>query len=223
MLYLNNYHLFNESKEVSSKPVRSERLLTQAQKESTSSEDVNIKKSDILPAILFTDIVGSSEMWSEDSFKMMQQLKEHHELVVSLSEKNKGWVVKTIGDAFMIYFEASKDSLNAALRFSKELILKEKKYELRIGICQGMMQEETYRIQKVNLKDFYGNPVNTASRMESKVAGGPGIVAFTTEGDISTKQIERLNSEIGQLFKVDLSKYDLKGAQTNKAFKIKIK
>ena len=219
MQYLDRYNSFNEANEEKGKnnPVRSERLLNQAQRETGDVEDVNVQKTDILPTILFTDVVGSSKLWSDDPKTMMEQLKEHHKLVNSLSAKNNGWIVKTIGDAFMVYFEPSRDSLENALRFAKDLISNEKKYQLRIGACQGQMQEETYRIQKVDLKDFYGNPVNTSSRMESKVAGEAGVVAFTSMKDLSSNQLNNINSKIGKVMSVDLSEYDLRGATAKKA------
>lgn len=225
MQYLDKYNSFNEANDPkdNDKPVRSERLLTQAQRESGDVEDVNVQKTDILPTILFTDVVGSSKMWSDDPKTMMEQLKEHHKLVNTLSAKNNGWIVKTIGDAFMVYFEPSKDSLENALRFAKDLISNEKKYQLRIGACQGQMQEETYRIQKVDLKDFYGNPVNTSSRMESKVAGEAGVVAFTSMKDLGSNQLNSINKNIGKVTSVDLSQYDLRGASAKKAYKIKVK
>lgn len=225
MQYLDRYNSFNEANEEKDKnnPVRSERLLNQAQRETGDVEDVNVQKTDILPTILFTDVVGSSKLWSDDPKTMMEQLKEHHKLVNSLSAKNNGWIVKTIGDAFMVYFEPSSDSLENALRFAKDLIANEKKYQLRIGACQGQMQEETYRIQKVDLKDFYGNPVNTSSRMESKVAGEAGVVAFTSMKDLSSNQLNNINSKIGKVMSVDLSEYDLRGATAKKAYRIKLK
>jgi class 3 adenylate cyclase len=227
MNYLYKYYKFNESeeKENNSKdnPKRSERLLSQAQKES----DFNVEKTGNQPTILFTDVVGSSDMWSNDAVTMMAQLKGHHELVQSLCDKNEGWIVKTIGDAFMVYFEPSEDSLLKGLRFSKQLILNEKNYELRIGVCKGYMQEETYRIQKVNLKDFYGNPVNTASRMESVIAGdvkGVGRkIAFSSISGVSEKELNSFKKEIGEVEEVNLKNYNLKGATTKQAFLMKIK
>ena len=121
----------------------------------------------------------------------------------------------------MVYFEQSDYSLFNAIKFSKELILSEKAYNLRVGICQGHMDEKTYSIQKVELKDFFGNAVNSASRMESKVAEVGGTIAFS-----SLKPIENQMSKIqtlGRIKKVDLSKYDLRGATVEKAYKIKVK
>ncbi len=223
MKYLNSWNKINEAdkpEENKDNPKRSERLLTQAQKEHEDTPELK-EKSGPMPSMVFTDVVGSSKMWSDDPVTMVKQLESHHKLVNSLAEANKGWIVKTIGDAFMVYFESSEDSLFNAIKFSKDLILSEKSYNLRVGVCQGMMDTKTYRIQKVDLKDFFGNAVNAASRMESKVCEVGGTIAFC-----STKGIEnKLNKikNLGKIDSVDLSKYDLRGATMDKAYKMKIK
>jgi hypothetical protein len=78
----------------------------------------------------------------------------YYQKINTTAEKYKGWIVKTIGDAFMVYFEKSEDSLFNAIKFSKEVILSEKSYNLRVGVCQGHMDQKTYRLQKFDLKDF---------------------------------------------------------------------
>jgi class 3 adenylate cyclase len=200
--------------------VRSERVLTQAQKE--YKENPNIQKNTSpMPSIVFTDVVGSSKMWSDDPITMIGQLEAHHKLVDTLAQKNNGWIVKTIGDAFMVYFEPSESSLYNAIKFSKELILTEKAYNLRVGVCQGHMDEKTYSIQKVELRDFFGNAVNSASRMESKVSEVGGTIAFCSLKPIENKMVKI--KSLGEIEKIDLSKYNLRGATVEKAYKIKVK
>ena len=225
MKHLKVYKVYeaDEQKSVENKtdaPVKSERLTTQAQKEYKEGPELQ-KKSGPVPTMVFSDVVGSSKMWSDDPVTMIGQLEAHHKLVDSLASKNKGWIVKTIGDAFMVYFEPSEYSLFNAIKFSKELILNEKAYGLRVGVCEGHMDEKTYSIQKVELRDFFGNAVNAASRMESKVSEVGGTIAFC-----SLKPIDNRMSKIqtlGKVEKVDLSKYDLRGAKVEKAYKIKVK
>ena len=186
MKHLKVYKVYeaDEQKSVENKtdaPVKSERLTTQAQKEYKEGPELQ-KKSGPVPTMVFSDVVGSSKMWSDDPVTMIGQLEAHHKLVDSLASKNNGWIVKTIGDAFMVYFEPSEYSLFNAIKFSKELILNEKAYGLRVGVCEGHMDEKTYSIQKVELRDFFGNAET-----------------------------------------VDLSKYYLRGAKVEKAYKIKVK
>ena len=64
-------------------------------------------------------------MWADDPISMMKQLEYHHKIIESISEKNNGWIVKTIGDAFMVYFEPGAESLTNALNCAKEIILSE--------------------------------------------------------------------------------------------------
>lgn len=227
MKHINKYNSFKlneaeEAQKVESKedPKRSERLTTQAQKEYKEKPELQ-QKSGPVPAMVFTDVVGSSKMWSDDPITMVGQLETHHKLVDALALKNKGWIVKTIGDAFMVYFEPSEDSLFNAIKFSKELILGEKAYGLRVGVCQGHMDEKTYSIQKVDLKDFFGNAVNSASRMESKVSEVGGTIAFCSLNPIENK-MGKIKT-LGKVDNVDLSKYDLRGAKVEKAYKMKVK
>jgi class 3 adenylate cyclase len=204
-------------------PKRSERVLTQAQKNHEESPETNGKgSSSVMSAMVFTDVVGSSKLWSDDPYTMARQLEEHHKLVDELSGKYKGWIVKTIGDAFMVYFEPSSESLINALRFSKEIIKQEIKYNLRVGICSGNMEEKTYKIQNVNLRDFFGNAVNTASRMESKVSEAGGM-AFTSVKPISQNVIANIEEQIGRVSIIPGEDLDLKGVTIDKAYKIQIK
>ena len=204
-------------------PKRSERVLTQAQKNHEESPETNgASSTSKMSAMVFTDVVGSSKLWSDDPYTMAIQLEEHHKLVDTLSGKYKGWIVKTIGDAFMVYFEPSSESLLNALRFSKEIIKQEIKYNLRVGVCLGNMEEKTYKIQNVNLRDFFGNAVNTASRMESKVSESGGV-AFTSVKPISQNLIANIEEQIGRVSIIPGEDLDLKGVTIDKAYKIQIK
>jgi class 3 adenylate cyclase len=219
MKYLNKWNQIFEA--VSDENVkRSERLLSQAQREYEDTPELR-EKDGPMPTMVFTDVVGSSKMWSDDAITMSKQLEGHHKLVDSLADDNNGWIVKTIGDAFMVYFEPSENSLYNAMKFAKDLIIREKAYNLRIGICEGMMDQKTYRIQKVDLKDFFGNTVNTASRMESKVAEVGGTIAFCSTKSLENKLV-RIKT-LGEVKEVELSRYDLRGARISKAYKMKVK
>ena len=223
MQFIDNFKLF-ESTITQDPRIRSERLLTQAQIEYPKIESL-LEDNEFtnVPTIVFTDIVGSSEMWSSDPVEMMKQLKSHHELVNRVSKENNGWIVKTIGDAFMLYFEPGPESLISALKCAKEIITQEQTYSLRIGACEGKVNEQFYEIQKVKLKDFYGTPVNAASRLESKIAE-KGCIAFSsTSKRLGQKFSAFIDKKVAQTDEVDLSKYNLKGVTLQSAFLTKIK
>jgi hypothetical protein len=84
------------------------------------------------------------------------------------------------------------------------------------------MEEKTYKIQNVNLRDFFGNAVNTASRMESKVSESGGV-AFTSVKPISQNLIANIEEQIGRVSIIPGEDLDLKGVTIDKAYKIQIK
>ena len=208
MNIISRFGLFEANETENETPKRSGRLLTDAQRHYEESKDED--QSGPSPAMLFTDVVGSSKMWSDDPKTMDDQITKHFEIMDGLARKRGGFVVKTIGDAFMIYFPKSEKSLETAVEFAIE-VLKTETLPLRIGICTGKMKAKKCRIQNVELIDFFGDVVNTASRMESKVAEKGGI-AFTSVDDI-TAQSESISKKYGKslikLYKNELP--DLKG------------
>lgn len=151
----------------------------------------NVEGKNKPKTIVFTDVVQSSKLWSDDPITMDKQLSEHFKLVDGIAKKYNGFVVKTIGDAFMVYFE-SNESILDAIKFSI-MVLKKEKLNLRVGISSGDMEERTYNIQNSNLRDFFGNTVNSASRLESKVSQ-PGGFAFAYESisDELSEKVKKL-------------------------------
>lgn len=217
MKWINEFKIF-EANENGDSPKRSDRLLTDAQR--NHEED----KSEVVvgpsPAMLFTDVVGSSKMWSEDPKTMDLQLNKHFELMDKLARRHGGFVVKTIGDAFMVYFEKNEKSLENAIDFAVEVI-KSEKLKLRIGICSGKMIAKNCKIQNVQLLDFFGDVVNTASRMESKVSEEGGI-AFTSVDDID-EQIKSISKKYKNLVKIEGSNIpDLKGVKVPFVYKLRL-
>ena len=217
MKWINEFKIFEASEEGAS-PKRSDRLLTDAQR--NHEEDKSEVAAGPSPAMLFTDVVGSSKMWSEDPKTMDIQLNKHFELMDGLARKHGGFVVKTIGDAFMIYFEKNEKSLENAVDFAVE-VTKSEKLKLRIGICSGKMIAKNCKIQNVQLLDFFGDVVNTASRMESKVSEEGGV-AFTSVDDIS-EQMKSISKKYKNLVKIEGSNIpDLKGVKVPFAYKLRL-
>ena len=222
MKWINDFKIFEDS--ISSKRTRknnrrgrSGRLLTDEQK--YYSQNQVEETNGPTPAMLFTDVVGSSKMWSEDPQTMSIQLDKHFKVMDNLARKYGGFVVKTIGDAFMIYFSKSENSLEKAVDFAVE-VLKTEELPLRIGICSGNLTAKKCKIQNVELLDFFGDVVNTASRMESKVAESGGI-AFTSVDNIEN-QVESLSKKY-TLVKIEGSGIpDLKGVKIDFAYKLRL-
>ena len=157
-----------------------------------------INNSKVLGTYLFTDIVGSSKLWKKYKNKMFLALKKHNQLIYKVAKKYDGLIVKTIGDAFYIAFHEKKGkkpsfirAIRFALKIQKQLAKKpiflqgsgsrsqNGRIKLRIGMCYGKAFKQYEKFQGKKMVDFYGAVINTASRMESKVAKqGEVVIAF---------------------------------------------
>jgi len=144
--------------------------------------------------ILFTDIVGSSLLWKEHEKQMYNSIEKQEALFSTIAKKNKGLVIKTIGDAFMIHFEDLKSAILFSIEMQKSLKAKPikiggKKLEVRCGFSYGPLLKKVNDIQKCIVDDFYGNTVNTSSRMESKVSDIGGF-AFSSLSKFDEKTVK---------------------------------
>src|SRR5205085_11599565 len=71
---------------------------------------------------LFTDIEGSSKLWERCPESMQAALARHDRLLRDAIEKQRGYVFKTMGDAFCAAFPTAHDALNAALNAQLALL-----------------------------------------------------------------------------------------------------
>ncbi len=141
--------------------------------------------------ILFNDIVKSSMLWKKYKHLMFEKLLELNKIIHKLSKKHNGFIVKIIGDSYFMTF----DNIENAILFNIDLIMllndkplkfnKNDKIILRSGLCFGNVNEYKYMIQNCKFVDYFGNVVNSASRMESKVSKtngfAIGLIKYNTD------------------------------------------
>ena len=161
---------------------------------------------------MFTDIVKSSVLWSKYPNKMNTALKTHEKLIYKLVKKYGGIIIKTIGDAVMVFFKNDfKNGILCALEIQYELTVnpiylsKEENIfiELRIGLCYGPANMHNVVYQGITLKDYFGNSVNTASRMESKVSQkGSVAVCFIEKQDEGFSFLNNISNQYDLTIKV---------------------
>jgi hypothetical protein len=136
--------------------------------------------------ILFNDIKGSSKLWEEYGSKMFKTVKKLYNIMnKNIKEyKNKAKIIKMLGDSFMIVFNNIKDAIDFSMKINQHLLSnkglfldenKKHRLELRTGICYGEVNLFKTKVQGFLLDDYFGNVVNTASRMESKISEINGI------------------------------------------------
>lgn len=145
--------------------------------------------------ILLTDIKGFTSKTSVSSrFETIELLKKHREIVVPVIEKNRGRVVKNIGDAFLAVFESPTDAVLCGIEIQD--VLKKynedrssgEKIEIGIAINSG-------EVAVSQDGDVFGDAVNITARLESIAEAGQ--VFFTEAVYLSMNKNEVPSSEIG--------------------------
>ena len=177
-------------------------------------------------ALVFNDIVGSSKLWKKHPKLMFKKVQELIKLIKKYSEKNNGQIVKMIGDSFMVSFNKFEDAIDFALDFVYYLndnpmkLAKGEFITFRTGICYGKVNKFQYNVQDCAMTDYFGNVVNTASRMESKVShpGGFAVgVLHNNKKDIP--KIIKLLKEHDEYFDIKVRKYGKCNVQSLNRFK----
>jgi predicted ATPase/class 3 adenylate cyclase len=125
---------------------------------------------------LFTDIEGSTKMWERHPQAMQAALARHDELLRWAIVKRRGYVFKTVGDAFCAAFPTSPEALEAALE-AQRLLLKERWGEsnplrVRMALHMGAAEERE--------GDYFGPPVNRVARLLSAAHGGQVLLSLPT-------------------------------------------
>ncbi len=113
-------------------------------------------------AIMFTDMVGSTEMTTRLGDTMAMELLKAHDAIIRRSlEQHGGSEVKHLGDGIMASFGDVPASVACAVKIQEEFVSFNKKGEIpirvRIGIHAGVPIEES--------DDLFGSAVQMAARI----------------------------------------------------------
>ena len=137
-----------------------------------------MSRSRQLAAIMFTDIVGYTEIMDDDEQTALRLLRKNRYLQRPIIEKHRGRWLKEIGDGIL----ASFDSVTEAVAAASEIQQKCREIDelkLRIGIHQGEVIFED--------GDVFGSGVNIASRIESLAPIGGILVSDAVHKNMLNK------------------------------------
>jgi class 3 adenylate cyclase len=115
---------------------------------------------------MFTDIVGYSKQMGANEAAMVKKLAIHNEIMRGQIVRNRGTVIKTIGDAFMVRFRSAESAVQCAMDCQKAIgeynksKTAEEQFHIRIGVHMGEVIHTT--------NDVFGEGVNIAARIEPK-------------------------------------------------------
>jgi class 3 adenylate cyclase len=140
--------------------------------------------------LVFTDVVGSTRMYSETGdARAFRLVHDHFEALREVIALRRGAIVKTIGDAVMAVFGDPRDAVEAALQFGAAAA----PLRLRIGMHRG----PCIAVRSNDRLDYFGASVNLASRvghaagpdeilMTAAVADDPRVADVLPEGERGT-------------------------------------
>lgn len=123
--------------------------------------------------LMFTDIEGSTRRWDQYQDIFNSALHRHNDLMERAVSSNRGYVVKTIGDSYMVAFSEPLDAALCALDMQR---LIEAGSFNEVGGMRIRIGFHTADIEPQG-GDYYGPPVNHAARIEASAHGGQIVLS----------------------------------------------
>src|SRR5262245_49389234 len=119
-----------------------------------------------LAAIMFTDIVGFSRQMGANEARMLRLLEVHNHVIEQAVAAQRGHVIKTAGDGFLVEFPSVVHAVQCAQQIQTQLRAhngekaKDEQIHLRIGVHLGDIVVQPNG-------DVLGDGVNVASRLQT--------------------------------------------------------
>jgi class 3 adenylate cyclase len=143
-----------------------------------------VGRPNALRTILFTDIVGHTEMMQRlGDARGRDVLREHERITRETLKAHGGAEVKTMGDGFMASFGSVTSAMECAIAlqraFASHTESMPEPLHVRVGLNAGEPIEED--------GDLFGATVILASRIAAKAGAGEILVPDTVRGLLSGK------------------------------------
>ncbi len=159
-------------------------------------------------ALLFTDVVGSTELYYKiGDTAAFEKVRESFLLIGEVTKRHEGILVKTIGDATMFAFSSAEAALKAAIEIQQANRGRDMKLRasLHYGPCLSVGTKDG--------QDFFGDTVNICAKFQSEAEAGQLVFEAGLRHEISPafwqsweKQLEKipfvLKGESGRKFEL---------------------
>ncbi len=123
--------------------------------------------------LLFTDLKGSTEMYENIGDVAAYRLaQDHFELLGEAIRRNRGSIVKTMGDAVMATFADPADGLAASVDMLKSMEDFHIKDLPQLGLKIGLHEGPALAIDNEGKLDYFGQTVNIAARVQGLASAG---------------------------------------------------
>lgn len=138
---------------------------------------------------LFTDIEGSTQRWEGHRDAMKAAVARHEQIMSAAMTQHRGYVFKTVGDAFCVAFPTAPDALAAAADAQLSLVHEDfsavEGLRVRMGLHTGYAEERN--------ADYFGPTVNRVARLVSIGHGGQILLSQVTY-DLARTELPRHGS-----------------------------
>jgi class 3 adenylate cyclase len=141
-------------------------------------------QSSAFRTVLFTDLVGHTEMMQRlGDDKGRDVLREHERITREVLKENGGTEVKTMGDGFMASFTSVQKAVECSIALQRAFDVHNQSQaepmSVRVGLNAGEPIEED--------GDLFGSTVILAARVAAKAAGGEILASDVMRGLCSGK------------------------------------
>ena len=135
--------------------------------------------------ILFTDVVGHTEMMQRlGDEKGRELLREHERTTREVLKSHGGTEVKTMGDGFMASFGSSTRALECAIALQRAFEERNETAEEAVRVRVGLNAGEPIAEED----DLFGTAVILAARIAAKAEGGEILTSETVRGLVAGKK-----------------------------------
>ncbi|KAL3944537.1 MAG: hypothetical protein SGBAC_001405 [Bacillariaceae sp.] len=176
--------------------------------------------------LVFTDIVGSTAMYSKSGDGPALAAVQRHFQVLFQEFSITGRIVKTVGDCVMAAFPTGEAALTAVAKALDGIATKCRlpdgsPLEIRVGIHAG----DSLMIPLNGINDYFGSTVNIAARVESKANARECLISesvFYSDPDSQNKFNKLLAKGYGHTRDVKLELKGVDGYVAARGFSSKI-
>jgi class 3 adenylate cyclase len=138
---------------------------------------LDLKRESALAAIVFTDVVNSTEIMSRDQLKAIDAIERDLQLMQAICRQGNGRVLKEMGDGLLMYFTSAVEAVRCSCKIQQAFAKRAKDspksqyLEHRIGIHLGDVF--------LCADDVLGTGVNVAARLQSQASPGRICISET--------------------------------------------
>ena len=178
--------------------------------------------NDVLPAdqslqvrdisLMFTDLRGSTALYERlgDS-RAYHLVRDHFRVLFEVVEKNRGAIVKTIGDAVMAVFSDPLDALHCAITAQGKIAQfnrRDERHEDDLIVRIGLERGPAISVNLNERLDFFGTTVNRTARIEGLSNGNDIVLGGSIYFDA---QVQKTVAGLKNQLKVEEFNAKLKG------------